>query len=54
MNSPKGTWFKFNDEVETDPILFDHLDGMYSVCWYHDQIVHVNATAEVVIVEKPQ
>jgi hypothetical protein len=35
-----------------DVLLFDHIDGMYSVCIYDDQVVHLSANTEVDIVEK--
>jgi len=28
---------------------FKHIDGMYSLCYYGDEIVHLNASTEVYI-----
>jgi len=40
-------------EVEGEKYLFDHLDGMYSVCYNHlQQVVHLAAWTEVTILNE--
>ena len=40
---PRNSWIKF----DSDLYLFHKIDGMYSVCYYQGQIVHLSASAEV-------
>lgn len=39
-----------NQDGEVSVIIFDHVDGMYSYCYFQndkDAIVHLNATTEL-------
>ncbi len=46
---PRNTWIKVED-IE-DPILFHHIDGMYSYCTIPEKgVIHLNAMTKVDIV----
>lgn len=35
------------------PITFDHIDGMYSVCYNEDkEVIHLSASTPVIVVDK--
>lgn len=51
----KGTRFTVVDDPDKTEITFDHIDGMYSVCYLPDQsVVHVAAFTEVQKLENGQ
>lgn len=41
----------FESDVENDPIIFDHVDGMYSYCYLESKpkmVVHLSASTPLV------
>lgn len=42
-NVDRNSWIRFEGEL----MLFNKLDGMYSICMYHGEIVHLSANADV-------
>jgi hypothetical protein len=41
----------FESKSDTDPIIFDHIEGMYSYCYLESDpkmVVHISATAKLV------
>lgn len=49
----RDTYFTLSEVEDCRIFLFDHLDGMYSVCFNEDmQVVHISAYADVIIVNK--
>jgi len=47
----RNTYFTLSGVEGCRIFLFDHLDGMYSVCFNEDmQVVHISAYADVIIV----
>ena len=47
----KGDSFTLAGEDDSPVFTFDHVDGMYSVCWLAGSIVHLGASAPVLKVE---
>lgn len=50
LSSNVGKVF-FESNAEEDPIIFDHLDGMYSYCYLQSNpkmVVHISASAPLV------
>jgi hypothetical protein len=39
--------FTLVDDASGTVFLLDHIDGMYSVCYLGDAIVHISASAEI-------
>ena len=51
--SKRGIWVK-PTEFDSEPVLFDHIDGMYSFCTNkRGEVVHLAAWTEVELVEQP-
>lgn len=50
---PRGSWFRISSNTEAGPFKLDHIDGMYSLCWYKGEVCHIAAAAEVVPVDAP-
>lgn len=50
---PSGSWFRISANTEAGPFKLDHIDGMYSLCWYKGEIVHIAAAAEVIPANDP-
>ena len=49
---PRKTYFTLEDDPKQYVYFFDHLDGMYSVCYdYDDNVIHIAAFADVQIVK---
>ena len=44
----KGTMFTFPNEQGRAPIKFDHIDGMHSVCYAGEHLVHIAAYTDVI------
>lgn len=51
---PRNSWFLLAVNIDAGPFKFDHLDGMYSVCWYKGQITHIAAAADVIQIDEPK
>lgn len=52
---PRYSYFYFDEDESKEEYFFDHLDGMYSVCFNKFQdTVHVSAYADVVQVIKEE
>ena len=52
---PRNSVVSLVDFQENDPWLFDHIDGMYSLCYSIEEkpeIFHIKALAEVYLWEK--
>jgi len=47
---PRNTYFSIQDDDRQLIYLFDHIDGMYSVCYYGDELIHIAAWTDVNIV----
>ncbi len=47
---PRNTYFTIEDDPSQEVFLFDHIDGMYSVCYRGDDMVHLAAWTDVQIV----
>lgn len=48
---PRFTYFYLKDDESKSEFFFDHIDGMYSVCFNKFQdLVHIAAYAEVEII----
>ena len=48
---PRRTYFTIEDDPTQYVYFFDHIDGMYSVCYNHeDEIIHIAAWTDVQIV----
>lgn len=45
-----NTWVQI--EGIDEPILFKHLDGMYSLCYHENEPVHIAAFAKVKVLHK--
>jgi hypothetical protein len=51
--SKRHVWVK-PTEFEMEPVLFDHIDGMYSFCTNKEnEVIHLAAWTEVELVEEP-
>lgn len=49
---PQRSWFLISGDKE--PYFLDHVDGMFAVCLYKRQLVHIAAWQIVVETEKPE
>ena len=47
---PRNTYFTIEDDPQQKVYLFDHIDGMYSVCYDGDVAFHLFAWIDVQIV----
>jgi hypothetical protein len=47
---PRNTYFTIEDDPQQHVYLFDHIDGMYSVCYYDGKLIHIAAWADVQLV----
>ena len=43
--------FTLVDDASGTVILLDHIDGLYSVCYIGEAVVHISANAEIEEVE---
>jgi len=50
---PRNSYFTIEDDPQQYVYLFDHIDGMYSVCYYDDELIHIAAWTDVQLV-RPQ
>jgi len=50
---PRQSWFRIADNTDAGPFKLDHIDGMYSLCWYNEEICHIAAAEEVIPVNGP-
>jgi len=49
---PRKSYFSIQDDPRQHVYLFDHIDGMYSVCYdMSDNLVHIAAWTDVNIVK---
>lgn len=46
---PPKTWVKVPGI--NDPVFFDHIDGFYSYCKLGDEVIHLHALTEAVVIE---
>lgn len=51
---PSGSIFRVNDDQDKTKLKFDHIDGMYSVCYTVDtnELVHIAAFASVTVLRR--
>ena len=42
-NVDRNSWIRFEGEL----MLFNKLDGMYSICMYNGKVIHLSASADV-------
>lgn len=47
---PRDSYFSIEDDPQQRVYLFKHVDGMYSVCYYDDELIHIAAWTDVQIV----
>ena len=50
---PPRSWVKYVYENQEYVLFFDHVDGMYSVCYDDKEIVHLPATLDVDVCTSP-
>lgn len=47
---PRNTYFSIEDDPQQKVYFFEHIDGMYSVCYNNDELFHLAAWTDVQIV----
>ena len=50
---PRGTKFRIKGDEDKTEFTLDHIDGMYSVCYYADglkSLIHIVAYVEVEVI----
>jgi hypothetical protein len=47
---PRNSYFTIEDDPQQYVYLFKHVDGMYSVCYYDDKLIHIAAWTDVQLV----
>jgi hypothetical protein len=50
---PRNSYFTIEDDPQQLVYLFKNVDGMYSVCYYDDKLIHIAAWTDVQFV-RPQ
>ena len=49
---PRNTYFTLQEDAKQQIYLFEHIDGMYSVCYdLNDNLIHIAAWTDVQIVK---
>jgi hypothetical protein len=47
---PRNSYFTIEDDPQQYVYLFKHVDGMYSVCYYKEELIHIAAWTDVQVV----
>ena len=46
----RNDMFKIDGQEDSPIIRFDHVDGMYSVCYIGENLVHLSASTPVILI----